>query len=91
MMGKTVYLDCINYAESNYDYGILGSVNQMLGKNANDDSGVKQSFKGKSSPSIITVEYTDAIDDCFIQVKFKKDVSGDQNNDSIQFQVRFGE
>lgn len=91
MMGKTLYLDCINYAESNYDYGILGSVNQVLVKSDKDDSGVKQSFKGKSSPSIITVEYTDAIDDCFIQVKYKKDVSGDQNNDSIQFQVRFGD
>ena len=46
MSGKTVYLDCINYAEGNYDYGILGSVNQVLAKNYGDDTGVKQNFKG---------------------------------------------
>jgi hypothetical protein len=91
MMGKTVYLDCINYAESNYDYGILGSVNQTLAKSASNDTGSKQSFKGKQSPNVVTVEYTDAIGDCFIQVKFIKDSSGDNNNDSIQFKVRFSE
>ena len=91
MKGVPVYFDCINYAEANYDYGLLGAVNQVLGKTNSDDSGVKKNFKGLSKADIQTVEYTDATGDCFIQVKFKKDSSGDQNNDSIRFKVRFGE
>lgn len=91
LKGVPVYFDCINYAEANYDYGLLGAVNQVLGKTNSDDSGVKKNFKGLSKTDIQTVEYTDATGDCFIQVKFRKDGSGDQDNDSIRFKVRFGE
>lgn len=90
-LGLPVYFDCISYGESNYDYGILGAVNQTLSQSATDDSEVKKTFKGLSSPNIQTVEYTDASGDCFIQIKYKKDGSGDQNNDTLQFKVRFGE
>lgn len=89
--GRVVYFDCINYAESNYDYGILGAVNQELAKNYTADSGAKKSFKGLSKADVQTVEYTDATDDCFIDVKYIKDISGDQGNDSLQFKVRFEE
>jgi hypothetical protein len=89
--GRPVYIDCINYAESNYDYGILGSVNQELVTANSDDGGVKQNFKGMSKNEVQTITYDDALGNCFIQVKFKKDSSGDQNNDSLRFQVRFGE
>ena len=89
--GRVVYFDCINYAESNYDYGILGAVNQELAKNYTADSGAKKSFKGLSKADVQTVEYTDATDDCFIDVKYIKDISGDQCNDSLQFKVRFEE
>ena len=89
--GRVVYFDCINYAESNYDYGILGAVNQELAKNYTADSGVKKLFKGLSKADVQTVEYTDATDDCFIDVKYIKDISGDQGNDSLQFKVRFEE
>lgn len=89
--GRVVYFDCINYAESNYDYGILGAVNQELAKNYTADSGVKKSFKGLSKPTVQTVEYTDATGDCFIDVKYIKDITGDQDNDSLQFKVRFEE
>lgn len=90
-LNMPVYFDCINYAEANYDYGLLGAVNQVLTATGNDDSGVKKNFKGLSKADIQTVEYLDASGDCFIQVKFRKDSSGDQNNDSIRFKVRFSE
>lgn len=90
-LNMPVYFDCINYAEANYDYGSLGAVNQVLKKDSSDDSGVKKNFKGLSKADIQTVEYLDASGDCFIQVKFRKDSSGDQKNDSIRFKVRFGE
>jgi hypothetical protein len=90
-MGRQVYIDCINYAEANYDYGILGSVGQQLTTTNSDDGGVKQNFKGMSKNEVQTITYDDALSNCFIQVKFKKDTSGDQNNDSLRFKVRFGE
>lgn len=90
-VGKKLYFDCISYGESNYDFGILGNVNQELVKSEVVDSGVKKSFKGLSKPTVQTVEYTDATGDCFIDVKYRKDGSGDQCNDSLQFKVRFEE
>lgn len=90
-IGKKLYFDCISYGESNYDFGILGAVNQELVKSEVVDSRVKKSFKGLSKPTVQTVEYTDATGDCFIDVKYRKDGSGDQGNDSLQFKVRFEE
>ena len=89
--GKKVYFDCISYGESNYDYGILSAVNQELAKSNTTDKGVKKSFKGLSKADVQTVEYTDATGDCFIDVKYVKDSSGNQGNDSLQFKVRFEE
>ena len=91
-IGRKLYFDCINSGESNYDFGILSKVNTSLSLSNNEDNGSYfKSFKGQSSTDIKTVEYTDAIDNCFIQVKFIKDSSGDQGNDTLQFKVRFEE
>lgn len=90
-VGRKVYFDCISYGESNYDFGILGAVNQELVKSEVVDSNIKKSFKGLSKATVQTVEYTDATGDCFIDVKYRKDGSGDQDNDSLQFKVRFEE
>lgn len=91
--GRRVYFDCINSGESNFDFGILSKVNTALSLSSNQDSGDSyfKSFAGQSSTNVQTVEYTDAIDNCFIQVKYIKDGSGDQGNDTLQFKVRFGE
>ena len=93
VMGKKVYFDCINSGESNYDFGILSKVNTALSLGSNEDnsSNYFKSFKGQSSTNVQTVEYTDAVDGCFIQVKYRKDSSGDQGNDTLQFKVRFEE
>lgn len=90
-MGRKLYFDCINSGESNFDFGILSKVNTALSLDYNEDGSNScfKSFKGQSSTNIQTVEYTDAIDNCFIQVKFRKDGSGDQDNDTLQFKVRF--
>ena len=49
-----LYLDCVNYAESNYDYGILSNINQSLVRSNTGDTDttlVKKNFKGSSSSS----------------------------------------
>lgn len=93
MAGRKVYFDCINSGESSYDFGILSKVNTalLMGSNEDSSSNYFKSFNGQSSTDVKTVEYTDAIDNCFIQVKYIKDGSGDQGNDTLQFKVRFEE
>lgn len=87
---RNIYLDCINYAESNYDYGILSNIDTALTLSYSvDTTNVFKSFKGLSSSAVQTVDYgcPDA-GDHFIYVKYRKDSSGNSNNDSFQFKVR---
>lgn len=89
--GQNVRFDCINFAEANYDYGLFGKVdNDCSTYSASTmESNAYFSFKGKSLATVQTVTYTDAIGECFIDIMYKKDGSGDNNNDSLQFQVIF--
>ncbi len=83
-----VYIDCINYAESNYDYGILSDIGSTLTlNNAADSSGVKKNFKGSSMTTVQSVGYGTA--EGTIYIKFRKDSSGQSGNDTLQFKVRF--
>jgi hypothetical protein len=92
LAGKTVYFDCINFGEQNYDYGFLSYVNtDLLVSSTTDSENVYHNFKTENSADVVVVEYNDAINDCYIIVKYRKDGSGNKNNDSLQFKVRFGE
>lgn len=89
--GQTIYIDCINYAESNYDYGVISKINGELTKDvalSADDAITLKSFKGLASPDVQTVtlgNYTEG----FITIKFYKDSSTGKDNDSLQFKLRF--
>lgn len=80
-------LDIINSGESNYDYGLLGAVDQVLTTTSKADSGVAWSGKGKSSTDVVNVPFTIPAGTHYIYAKFIKDTSGDQGNDSLQFKV----
>ena len=87
-----VIFDCINSGEANYDYGMISKINTTLGTtNSEDsDSNLFVSFKGQSSTNVVTKSYPiDNVAACFFTLKFRKDGSGDQDNDSLQFKVRF--
>ena len=85
----TLYVDCINYAESNYDYGILSALNTTLSSSSTADSTYFTSFKGKQSASIQTVNYgIIPLGEHFIYIKYIKDSSVNSNNDSLQFKIR---
>ena len=86
---SNVIFHCINYAETNYDFGILSNVDKTLTSNSGvDSSNVKRSFKGSSSSSVQNVTYENvSAGTHFIYVKFRKDGSGNSNNDSLQFKV----
>lgn len=89
----TVTFKCINYAESNYDYGLLGVIDKELNAGYSDTStNVQKSFKGSSKSSVQTYAYTNvAAGDHFIDVKYRKDSSQSSNNDSLQFTVEITE
>lgn len=85
-----LYLDCINYAETNYDFGILSELDKTLQMSDTADStNVKRSFKGSSSTNVQTVDYGQIANGShYIYIKFRKDSSVNSNNDSLQFKVR---
>lgn len=89
----TVTFKCINYAESNYDYGLLGVIDKEQNTGYSDTStNVQKSFKGSSKSSVQTYAYTNvAAGDHFIDVKYRKDSSQSSNNDSLQFTVEITE
>ena len=87
-----VIFDCINSGEANYDYGMISKINTTLGTTNSEDSASNLfvNFKGQSSTNVITKSYPiDNVAACFFTLKFRKDSSGDQGNDSLQFKVRF--
>ena len=89
----TVTFKCINYAESNYDFGLLGTLDKAMDTGYSDVStNVAKNFKGSSSASVQTYAYTNvAAGDHFIDVKYRKDSSQSSNNDSLQFTVEITE
>lgn len=87
--GKLI-LDCINYAESNYDFGILSEIDTELTKSSViDTTGVYKSFKGESSSEVKTITYENITPgEHFICIKYRKDGSTHTNNDSLKFKVQ---
>lgn len=85
-----LYLDCINYAEYGYDYGLLSNLDTELTLSYVADSSDKvyQNFKNLSYPYIQTVSYDIPEGKHFIDIKFRKDNYGNSNNDSLKFKVR---
>lgn len=86
-----VIFNCINYAESNYDYGLLGNVDTALTLSASADSNVAKSFKGSSQSDVQTFAYSIEEGEHFIDVKYRKDGSVNNNNDTLQFTVEIQE
>lgn len=85
-----LYLDCINYAEEGYDYGLLSHVDGTLTLNNNENSDVFHSFKYGSQQDIQTINYgVLSKGEHHIYIKYIKDGSAADNNDSLQFKVRF--
>lgn len=81
-------LKCISNGENNYDFGILSTINNTLeASNKVDTTNVKKSFKGSSSTSIQSVSYSGVKVGDYIYVKYRKDGSVNNGNDTLQFKV----
>lgn len=87
-MPVKVNVYCISYGENNYDFGILSNLNKMLTTSSSEDStGVYKSFKGLSSSSEQLVTYDLPAGKNFISIKYKKDNSGNKNDDTLKFRI----
>ena len=81
---RTAYLDVINYAESGYDYGTIYAVDSRTNKLRE----LKDSSYNKFTVQTLTITLPDTGAHT-LYITFKKDGSSHQNNDSLQFKVRF--
>ena len=87
---SNIYLDCINYAEANYDYGIISKIDQTLSLSAIAEKNVLTSFKDSGASSDVKTVSLGIPDggEHFIYIKYIKDGRTDKNNDSFKFKVR---
>ena len=79
----------INYAESTYDYGLFGRVDNALDTSyeADSDAYLICSSSSHNTSSVQTLTYEVSAGSHFIDVKYRKDQYTDDNNDSLQFKV----
>ncbi len=84
----TVKLKCISYGESNFDYGIVSTLDSDLSwSRTADTSGVLHSFKGESSSSVQTLTLTVPSGSHYITFKYIKDSSNDSNDDTFKIRA----
>ena len=89
------YMDCINYGEINYDYGIISRLNQTLPMNNNGSSTtsttILHTFYNTSSPDVQTISLGQLPDGGFFYVKYRKDNITNEYSDSLKFKVRLSD
>ncbi len=86
----TATFTLINYAESNYDYGLFSNIDTKLSTSYTaDSSNVYKSYSGIQSASPTTLTYQIPSGTHYIYVKYRKDGSVNSNNDSLQFKISF--
>ena len=89
---ENLVLECINSGESNYDYGIISQPDVLLSESTSDDgatgsTNVFHNFQGQSSTNPVQLTIPSDEGSHFITIKFRKDSSSAQGNDSLQFKV----
>ena len=88
----TLTIPYISSGENSYDYGIFGQLDTELANSVTDDgvtgsTKVKLNCKGQASTDVKQVSYDIPAGEHFIEIKYRKDSSGNQGNDSLQFKV----
>lgn len=87
-LGKNVTMSYINSGETNYDFGIVSKLNTTLTLSSGTDSEDSYLLKcTESSTAVKTLPL--GIVDGFYYIKYKKDGSENQDNDSFRFKITF--
>lgn len=84
-------LHCVSGGEPNYDFGIIGNINQNLSRSIAIDANVKHSFR-VSGTQLITedVNFEDINtngEEWYIECKYRKDSGGTASVDSLYFKI----
>ena len=87
--GRTAYLYCVNYGESNYDYGMISKKNTALDLTyvGDAESYLLKTFRGQQSANEVTVTLPEGSG--WYYIKYRKDSSDNANYDSLSFRVGF--
>lgn len=85
-------LECINSGETYNDYGIISQPDVQLSESTSDDgatgsTNVFKNFKGQSSTNPVQIVIPSDVESHFITIKFRKDSTVNDGNDSLQFKV----
>ena len=85
-------LECINSGETDFDYGIISQPDVLLSESTKDDgatgsTNVFHNFQGQSSENPVQLTIPSDKESHFITIKFRKDSSSAEGNDSLQFKV----
>ena len=91
-----LYLDCINYGETNYDFSVFSKLNVSLGTDCNSEGQYVADVRNHASvydyidthETSKTISYSKISGQGFITIKFRKDHSGNQAPDCLRFKVR---
>ena len=91
-----LYLDCINYGETNYDFSVFSKLNVSLGTDCNSEGQYVADVRNHASvydyidthETSKTITYSKISGQGFITIKFRKDHSGNQAPDCLRFKVR---
>lgn len=82
-----VTISYICYGESNYDYGLISTLNNTLGTTYTvDSSNVAKTMKGESSSAEKTFTFSSVpVGTSTFYIKYRKDSSTNSGNDTLQF------
>ena len=89
---ENLVLECINSGETDFDYGLISQPDVQLSESTKDDgatgsANVFHNFKGQSSTNPVQLTIPSDKGSHFITIKFRKDSSSAEGNDSLQFKV----
>jgi surface protein len=84
---QVLKLTYLQSSEQNYDYGVIGKVDTALSKDTNDGTYYMKLYgKTITTPESTVIEGL-SVGDHFIDIKYKKDGSGDTGTDTFQIKV----
>jgi len=81
------YIVYTSSSESKYDYCLFGNIDSALSTSSSKDSSVYHDGQNESSANEKTLTYTIPSGSHFIDIKYRKDSSYDEGNDSLQFKI----
>lgn len=89
---QKITLRCISYGQSNYDYGIVSTINKSLAMSTTaDSSNVLKSFKGASSATPVDLELTIPTGTSTVSFKYRKSAATHADGDYFKIIPLVGE